>query len=78
MRIMAIGAGHFVLGDTMVGKLGKILSNIQMTLETKLRHIPGADLLLRALVKFMTIAATDVAGGVRAGIPILQVGSGNG
>lgn len=50
MRIMAVGADHFVLGDWMMGELGKFHPDFLMTGEAELFLFMATDFLLWTLV----------------------------
>ena len=74
VRLVAIDAGHFLFAHGVPGKLGKLHACIDMTGITHLIHLMPAHLLLRSLMQFVAVKATDVTAGVDAAIPVVQIG----
>ena len=66
---MAVGAGHLVFGNRMVGELGKLHFDLHVTTGAEIFLIVPADFLLGALVQLVTIKAADVVERMYAGVP---------
>ena len=60
MHIMAIRAGHLFFANRVMGEEVVRCFYIWMTAIAELGHLFMFDFLLRSLMKFMTIEATDV------------------
>ena len=73
VRIVAIGTGHLVLRNRMMGKLGKLHLDLHVAAGTELFLFVTADFLLRPLMQLVAIKAADVIKCVSTGIPVSQV-----
>lgn len=73
MRIVTVDAGDFVFRYAVVGKLLIFVTYVDMAPETESRHVAGTDFLLRSLMELVAVEATDIACGMRTGIPMLKI-----
>lgn len=64
MRIVAVGAGHLVFRNRVMGELGKFGLNLLMTAGTEHFLFMTADFLLWPLMQLVAIQATDIVQGV--------------
>jgi hypothetical protein len=72
--LMTVDTGHLVFGDRMMRELGELHANLLMTPVTEIRHLLPGHFLPRTLVQLVTVEAADVAVGMGAGVPVLEVG----
>ena len=72
MGVMTIGARHLFLPQGMMGKIGIFRLDLRVAAVAHLRHFGAPHLLLRPLMQFMAIKATDVMQGMLARIPMGQ------
>ena len=71
---VAIDTGHFPFAYRVTGKLGKLHARVDMAGIAHLVHFLPAHLLLRPLMKLVTVETADITAGMDAAVPVMQVG----
>ena len=73
MRVVAVGAGHFVLWDRVMGKLRELHADLGVAACAEFFLVMTADFLLGPLVEFVAVEAADIVECVHAGVPTGEV-----
>lgn len=76
VRFVAIDTGHLLLWNRVMRKLGKLHPDALMAVITEFGHLLPTNLLLRPLMKLVAVEATDIAVGMGARVPVMEVRSG--
>ncbi len=78
VRIVTVDACHLLLSNRMVGEQIVFCLHLRMAAVAEFSHLFAAHFLLRALVEFVTVEATDVVKSVGACVPVGQGRNGSG
>lgn len=78
MGFMAVDTGHFMLGKRMARKLGEFHTNRLVAIVAEFVHLLPIHLLLRTPMQLVAVEAADVAVGMGAGVPVMEIGCGGG